>query len=594
MAEEPTRKLAVLLHADVVGSTALVQLNEALAHQRIQDTFRRFSESIATHGGIAHEIRGDALVAEFSRASDAVSASLAFQTANASHNETLVDEIRPVIRIGIAMGEVVVADNTVTGEGVVLAQRLEQLAPPGGVVVQGSVSETVPTRLPFEYESIGEKMLKGFDKPVRAFEARLELGAEVPQPDSTKSDSESNAVAERTRLEPPDKPSIAVLPFTNMSGDPEQEYFSDGITEDIITELSRFQSLLVIARNSTFAYKGKSVKVQEVGQDLGVQYIVEGSVRKAGDRVRVTVQLVEAESGSHIWAERYDRDLIDIFEIQDELSQAIVGTLPGRIESASVQRSKRNLPNDLGVYERVMHAKVLHHRGNPEDNLKARQLLNEAIEMDSEFASAYAWKACVVSQGVSRGYIEESEELWSEVLAWSRKGYSIDENDLECVRILCEWDIEFMQWDEAQLRHDKAFKLNPNDPRIVAQRGELLTWLGEAEQGVDWIEKAMRLDPYHADDWAHLLGRSLFGMNRYEDAIRALMRVPALKYSHHAYMAACYAHLAVDDRANIQTAKVLEKKADFRATDFLKTLSYRNQEDRFHLLDGLRKAGLPE
>jgi adenylate cyclase len=219
VSEEPTRKLAVLLHADVVGSTALVQKNETLAHQRMQDTFRRFSEAIVTHGGIAHEIRGDALVAEFPKASDAVAAAVDFQRTNTDHNNGLGDDVLAVVRVGIAMGEAVVADNTVTGEGIVLAQRLEQLAEPGGVCIQDAAYQTVPKRLPFVYENLGENRLKGFDDPVRALAVR-------PQTEASTAQHSSQSIEDAVTLELPDKPSIAVLPFTNMSGDPEQEYFS--------------------------------------------------------------------------------------------------------------------------------------------------------------------------------------------------------------------------------------------------------------------------------------------------------------------------------------------------------------------------------
>ena len=250
-----SRKLAVLLHTDIIGSTSLVQKNETLAHERIQDTFRQFSEIISNYGGIAHEIRGDALVAEFAKASDAVSASLTFQAANTTQNEQISDDIRPVLRIGIAMGEVVIADNTVTGEGIVLAQRLEQLAEPGSVCIQGAVYDTLPKRLSFEYENLGERKVKGFDEPVRVYEVSLRPGGVIPE-------SESLAQPEAAALDLPEKPSIAVLPFTNMSGDPEQEYFSDGITEDIITSLSRTSNLLVVARHSTLVYKGKAIDIK--------------------------------------------------------------------------------------------------------------------------------------------------------------------------------------------------------------------------------------------------------------------------------------------------------------------------------------------
>ncbi|MEE8121196.1 MAG: adenylate/guanylate cyclase domain-containing protein, partial [Anaerolineales bacterium] len=287
MAEHSPRKLAVILHADVVGSTALVQKNETLAHERIQESFRRFSKTIESYGGTTHELRGDALVAGFGRVSDAICASVAFQRENSDFNTTLEDDIQPRLRLGIAMGEVVIADNTVTGEGVVLAQRLEQIAKPGGVCIQGAAYETVPKRLPFHYETLGEQTLKGFEEPVRAYGITLKAGEAVPAPESV-------SRSEKLALKTPDKPSIAVLAFTNMSGDPEQEYFSDGLTEDIITALTHWRSFPVIARNSSFAYKDKPVDIIRVGQELQARYLLEGSVRKGADRVRISAQLIDA------------------------------------------------------------------------------------------------------------------------------------------------------------------------------------------------------------------------------------------------------------------------------------------------------------
>ena len=279
MTQTPLRKLAVILHADVVGSTWLVQQNETLAHNRIQDTFRRFSEMIASYGGIAHEIRGDALVAEFSRPSDAMCAALAFQNDNTARNETLSDDIRPALRVGISLGEVVIADNTVTGAGVVLAQRLEQLAATGGVVAQASVVQSAPGRMPFEYEDLGPQSLKGFEQSVWASQVRLTANEPVPQPEvdvSRASNDEATQLPPDPALELPEEPSIAVLPFDNMSGDMEQELFSDGIAEDIITALSKADRLFVVARNSSFTYRDAAMDIPQVGQELGVRYCLKG------------------------------------------------------------------------------------------------------------------------------------------------------------------------------------------------------------------------------------------------------------------------------------------------------------------------------
>ena len=300
MEKDPqSRKLAVILHADVVGSTSLVQLNESIAHDRIQAAFRNFSETIGAYGGSTHEIRGDALVAEFERASDAVTAALAFQAQNEEVNARFDDDIRPQLRIGIGLSEVIIADGTVTGAGVVLAQRLEQLAEPGGVVVQGSIVETVPVRLPFVFESLGEHELKGFNQPTRAFAASLHAGKELPAPE-TMARLQS---AKPEPLEVPDKPSIAVLAFENLSGDPEQEYLSDGISDSIITGLSRFSGLFVIARQSSFSYKKQAASIQEIASSLGVQYVLEGSVQRSSNRVRVNAKLIDAITGHHLWAQ---------------------------------------------------------------------------------------------------------------------------------------------------------------------------------------------------------------------------------------------------------------------------------------------------
>ena len=320
--DRSTTQLAAIVHADVMGSTALVQHNETITHERIRDAFRRFSETIRAYGGTPHEVRGDALLATFPRASDAVSASLSFQTGNTHHNETLEDDIRPEVRIGISLGEVVIADGTLTGPDVVMAQRIEQLAEPGGICIQGTAYETIPRRLVFEYSNLGEQQLKGFDEPVRVYGVKPKLGAEIPRPDPQQRGKRFPgrraliaAIAvtliivggltawikpwqpEVERADPanmayalPDKPSVAVLPFDNLSDDKEEAYFSDGVTEDIITDLSKISGLFVIARNSTFAYKDQPVKVRQVAQELGVRYVLQGSVRRVEEKVRITAQ----------------------------------------------------------------------------------------------------------------------------------------------------------------------------------------------------------------------------------------------------------------------------------------------------------------
>ena len=502
MAEEPTRKLAVLLHADVVGSTALVQLNETLAHQRIQDTFRRFSETIATYGGIAHEIRGDALVAEFSKASDAVSASLAFQEANTTHNEETGDDVRPIVRVGIALGEVVVADNTITGEGIVLAQRLEQLADPGGVCIQGAAYQTVPKRLPFTYENLGARELKGFDEPVRAYTVRPELEA---------SSSASGALnqPQSVALEFPDKLSIAVLPFDNMSGDPDQEYFSDGITEDIITALCRIRSFFVIARNSTFAYKGTPVSVQELGRELGVRYVVEGSVRKLGSRVRISVQLIDATTDNHVWAERYDRELDDVFALQDELTETIVGVIGPELSFAERERAKRNPPQSLDAWEFFQRGLWHMYRFQEEDNTEARHLLEKATQLDSTSAAAYAALAHLGYWDVLWGYSDNSTQTLETAVEAGRKATDLDPKDPMAHWALGSVYLLQDRHDESIAELQTAIALNPSYAHAHSRLGLALSYSGRGEDALVEFDKAARLSPNHPALYTFLAGRSL-------------------------------------------------------------------------------------
>ena len=395
-----SRKLAVIIHADVVGSTTLVQQNETIAHERIQSAFRRFSEIIASYGGTTRELRGDALIAEYERASDAVTAALAFQQANATHNASLEYEIRPELRIGISMGEVVIADGTLTGAGVVLAQRLEQLAETGEVVVQGSVAETVPSRMPFDFANLGEQSLKGFEQPVRAFAVRLEADQTLPAPEA----KVVQPGAEPERRPVSDKPSIAVLPFDNMSNDPEQDYFADGIVEDIITALSHIKQWHVVARNSSFVYKGQSVDIRDVAEKLGVHYVLEGSVRKGGNRVRITGQLIDAKSGTHLWAGRFDGDLEDIFELQDKVTESVVGAIEPSLRMAEIERAKRKPPHDMDAYDLYLRALPEINAMRPERNWQALDYLHQSIELDPNYGLALAHLAWADEERLARAW----------------------------------------------------------------------------------------------------------------------------------------------------------------------------------------------
>ena len=603
-----SRKLAVILHADVVGSTALVQENESLAHERIQSAFDSFSQTITSYGGIAREIRGDALVAEFDRASDAVTAALAFQVINGESNVTRGDDIQPQLRIGISLGEVIIADKTITGAGVVLAQRLEQLAEPDGVVVQGSVSETVPTRLPFEFESMGEQNLKGFDLPVRAFSVRLQSGENLPAPEinmvsqtkeptdfqkSSKFSPESYEALTGVCLELPEKPSIAILPFQNMSADPEQEYFADGITEDIITELSKISGLLVISRNSTFTYKGKPTKAQDVCRDLGVRYMLEGSVRKADQQVRITAQLIDGISGGHLWAERYDRKLADIFAVQDDVTGKIVDALEVNLVADGKDRSARMETDNPDAYDCILRGREQFRLFSKDGNLNASRLYEQAIKLDPNYAAAYAGLAMTCLHEWFQGSTDALERAYDLALKANELGPSLP---LVC-EALGNVQLFRRQYDEAVAVARRWIEIEPGNADTYANLAGALIVRGEPEQVISLIDKAMRLNPFYPFYYVLYKGLAYQAMERYEEALDAIKRSVAHNpdaLHPQIHLAACLGLLGMKAPAREALAEVRRMVPDFSMIWVQTFLPYMRVADLERMAEGLRIAGLAE
>jgi adenylate cyclase len=594
MEKDPlSRKLAVILHADVVGSTSLVQKNEALAHQRIQAAFHQFSETINSYSGITRELRGDALVAEFERASDAVTAALAFQGLNEELNATLDDDIKPQLRIGISLGEVIIADNTLTGAGVVLAQRLEQLADTGGVVVQGSVSETVPTRMPFDFESLGEQMLKGFDQPVRAFAARLQSGKELPAPEVTATPH----FADPKGLQVPDKPSIAVLPFTSMSNDSEQEFLADGITDDIITNLSRFRDLFVIASNSSFVYKGKAVNVQDVSRELGVRYILEGSIQKSKGEIRINAQLIEGSTGSHLWAERYQRHVEDIFELQDEVVGLIVGSLAtgygGRLRKAWQRRGSEN-PK---AFDSFMRGMDLIDNFTPEDNRRAKEYFEESIRLNPNYGKAYSKLAWVYILDAVEGWDNDYENSMAKGLEAATRGLELEDEESWVHWVLGVCHFYALQHDLGIAEFERAIELNPNDADVLADAGYYFTYAGKAEEGAELIYQAMRINPHYPEYYLVQLGQVLFDAHKYEEAIATFAQLRNVETPVSClYLAASQAAIGKTDKAKEAIDRVLkhDPEATIEKWTQPKMHPYNNPEDAEHFGQNLRKAGLPD
>jgi adenylate cyclase len=489
---EPERRLAAVVAADMAGYSRLMELDETGTLARLKaHRVELIDPTIAKNRGRIIKTTGDGMLLEFHSVADAVLCAAEIQRGMARRNTDVAPTRWIKFRIGINLGDVIVEENDIFGDGVNVAARLEMLAEPGGICVSGAVRDQVGDRLnAIQFEDLGEQSVKNISRPIRVFRIRFELDARPAQEDL------KDVTVAVTNAK---KPSIAVLPLVNMSGDPEQEFFADGLTEDIITELSRFRDLLVISRNSTFVYRGKAVKVQEVAREFGVEYVLEGSVRKAGDRLRVNVQLIDAETDRHVWAERYDRKLEDIFAIQDEMTCAIVATLPGRVEAASHDRAKRKPTDNMAAYECVLAAKVLHHRSTREANAEAQRLLDRAIVLDRNYAHAHAWKGCVLGQEWTYGWCADREATFQRVAAELEIALALDDNDSDVHRILAALHLNRDEHDKAAYHQERALALNPNYDLVVVQQGELLTWLGRPEDGIDWIKKAMRLNPYHPE-----------------------------------------------------------------------------------------------
>ena len=624
-------KLVVILHADVAGSTALVQQDEQLAHERIQDAFQRFRKTIEKYHGRVQELRGDALLAEFERASDAVTAALSFQSDHHDHLEDIDDDIQPDIRIGIALGEVVIADGTVTGAGVVLAQRVEQLAKPGGLCITSAIREALPNRMPFSMDSLGEQALKGFEDHVRVYQVRLSTGESVPPPQQKShrqltpetwwqrtaivvvvvlvaagvgywskyfTPQEEPVSIERMAIPLPDKPSIAVLPFTNMSSDTDQENLVEGVTEDIITELSKLRNLTVIARNSSFSYKGKNIKIQEIGRDLGVGYILDGSVQKADDRLRISVQLVNAGNGHQLWAERFDRDLADIFKLQDEITRQIISALEIRLSVDEQKNMTRNVPDSFEAYDFFLRGQKASVQFSEEAIEQAVEFYRRSIRLDPNYAHAYGALAIARIRQYLIGFTETPKLTQNRALELAMKAAAIDPTSHQI-----QWSLSYIhmyrrEFNEALKAAERAVLLSPNYADGYAMLALIKNNLGQAEESISLIEQAMVLNPHYTWDYIYQLGRAYYTIGEYENAVtflsQALERNESAGYPR-LFLAASYVNIGQIDDAEWEIEQVEMAHPEYNSRSYLmKTMPIGDQIlfDRF--LNDLVTAGLSE
>jgi TolB-like protein/class 3 adenylate cyclase/tetratricopeptide (TPR) repeat protein len=574
------RRLAAIMAADIVGYSHLIELDEDGTLAAIKLLRREIIDPLlAEHHGRIAKLMGDGAIVEFGSVVDALACAVAIQKEVSARQTGFGSDRRIVFRIGINLGDVVVEDGDLLGDGVNIAARLEGLAEPGGILVSSTVHDHLQGRLSFHLEDIGDRSLKNIARPVRVYRVGWQ----------------SRSAGEQDRAMPssparPNRASIAVLPFTNMSSDPEQEYFAEGLAEDLITDLSKVPGLVVIARNSSFAYKGGSADLRLVANSLGVRYVVEGSVRRAATRVRINAQLIDASDNSHLWADRFDRDLADIFHVQDEIVGRIVNALADILPSARPVVRRR--ATNLDAYDLFVRGRVLAPQ-SPESNEVARGLLEEAIALDPDFAEAHVWLAM--------SYWFETTN-WGEGVASNRahvrslaeKAMSLDPKDASAHMILGYIHLYGGEWREAVSEFEAALRINPNHADTWALLSDWKVYEGQAAEAVNCIRKAINLNPHPPGYYYWLCGWAQYGAGQYDDAIETLRREETYRSPSRKILAASLAQLGRMDEAHEETRQFLAMDPRFSVRRWSDTQPFKDDKMRQHFMDGYIKAGLPE
>ena len=584
MAEERVqRRLAAILAADVVGYSRLMEGDEAGTLAALKARRREVLEPlVAKHLGRTFKVAGDGVLVEFASAVNAVQCAVDLQHGMAVANTDQPNDCHIVLRIGVNLGDIMVEGSDLYGDGVNIAARLEALAEPGGILVSGTAHDYVRNKVKVGFDDLGPQTLKNIAEPVRAYRV---TGTPAVAPTNTKHSA--------------NKPSIVVLPFTNMSGDPEQEYFADGISEDLITELSKFRSLLVISRNSAFAFKGQSANLKMVSAKLGVRYIVEGSVRRAGSRLRITAQLIDAMEDSHLWAERYDQQLEDIFDVQDEVVRAIISAIEPQLLSSERNRALRKPPESLDAWENYQRGLWHTFRYKPEERNLALSLFERAIELDPHFASAHAGLAFALYVYILLGGSPDSAADLERSYSSASMAITLDENDPLAHAALCRVYLLQAKPEMATLAADKAILLSPNFAMAHFGRGHSLWHAGRAVEAIPCFDAAMRLSPHDPLMWAYMASKAVALVLRGE-------LNEAIAWSRRAQQqpnAAIFAHVGeicalglMNRRAEADEAVERARKSmpDVTIRHLVQVLPITHLPSRETFLKGLRQAGLPE
>jgi len=627
--EKFKRKLTAILSADVKGYSRLMGEDEEWTLRTLNAYKEVMRSLVQQHRGRVVSSPGDNVLAEFGSVVDAVQCGVEIQQVLRAKNALLPETRRMEFRIGINLGDVIEEGDSIYGDGVNIAARLESLAQAGGICISGSAYEQIENKLPLRYDYLGEHEVKNIAKPVRVYRAQIEPEA-VPsklvkekrpvgkrlsktalaiiavvviagavilyqfvlRPSASKTEVASK---EKMAFPLPDRPSIAVLPFANMSDDPKQEYFSDGMTEEVITALSKVPKLFVIARNSTFTYKGKPVKVNQVAEELGVRYVLEGGVRKAGDKIRITAQLIDALTGHHIWADRYDRNLNDIFTVQDEITKKIITAMQVKLTEGEQVRAAAKGTNNLEAYLKCLQANEHIHRQNIESNTLGKQLAEEAIALDPKYAWAYAVLGRAHMMDVFLRSTKSPKDSIAKAIELVQRALVLDDTLAEAYSLLGFLFSNTRQYDKALAKAEHAVALNPNSAYAHYMLGKILVFDGRWEESIPEYKKAIRLNPMPPNTYLWSLGLSYAWTGQYEEAItwckKAVLQEPNSLMAHE-MMAVVYSLSGREEEARAEVTEILRLNPKFSLEKVAKSCGYKKETDCERLIGALQKAGL--
>jgi TolB-like protein/tetratricopeptide (TPR) repeat protein len=578
------QRLVAILAADVAGYSRLMEANERATVNALDASRAVFRDHVAAHRGRIVDTAGDSILAVFPSAIGAVIAALEIQDELGRRNASVLEEQQMHFRLGVNLGDVIEKDDgSVYGSGINVAARLESLAAPGSIMISEDVHRQVMGKVNRNFENAGAHAVKNIANPVRAFRVVTET-APGASPSADKP------------LTLPDKPSIAVLPFDNLSGDPDQEYFADGIAEDLITALSRIRWMFVTARNSSFAYKGQSPDVRHVGKELGVRYVLEGSVRKSGKRVRISAQLIDASTGNHVWAERYDRELVDLFDLQDEITETLVAALQTEVGEFERERAMRKSPANLEAWDHYQRGMWHMYRFTAIENAEAQRYFRQAIELDPRFGSAYSGLAYACFLDVAMGYTASPDDSRAEALEAAKMALGLDRKDAmaHCALGRVYGNLGMADFDAAIVELRTAIRINPSFALAHFGLGHALTYAGRPDEALTQFDNAIRLSPHDPYLWLFqsMRGFALLLMKEHDQALtwlQASSRHGNVGFWAYAFLSSCLGHLGRRREADDALQQLLKIKPDF---SFFQNTPLKNPEHSRQYATGLRKAGL--